>query len=78
MTKMFEVGDRVVVLKNKITKKKYIGTKAYVISPKEDDFLFRRMLMTMSGIPSIVLKMSDGEIQYITKRNACDIISKIQ
>lgn len=26
----------------------------------------------------VVLKMSDGEIQYIPKRNACDYIVKIQ
>lgn len=79
MTKIFEVGDRVVVLKNKITKKEYIGTKAYIISPKDDDCVMRQFLVSLSGIPVIALKMvEDGEIQYISKRNACDIICKIQ
>lgn len=76
---MFKVGDRVVVLKNNLTDKKYIGTKAYIINPKDDDCVMRQFLVSLTGIPVIALKMvEDGKIQYISKRNACDIIYKIQ
>ena len=79
MTKMFEVGDRVVILKNKITKREYIGTKAYIVSPKDDDCVMHQFLVSFLDIPEIALKMEDdGKIQYIPERNACDIICKIQ
>lgn len=78
MKKTFEVGDRVIVLKNECMKKEYIGTEAYVISSEEDYSFLRKALLIMSGIPSIALRMIDGEIQYIPEKFACDIIYKIQ